>query len=244
MKIFKFLYVIICFIVFTSYVLPTVANAKSSVDQEVYGDISVEKTGDYAYSLHNTVSGDKDKIIFNDEMNEGTIFYEDGSKSEVSINTSKATDGSIESAYVTIDGEVVAEMETETSDLKPKLLSDNTLNKAQSTAITTKAVPTDPGGSSSYKFIKTYKMKVNATKKTGDIATIILGLCPGYAVPAAIIAAISVLKPQKKAYVKISMYYNKYASVTKQIKKKYYVYKNSNYTGLTKSYTSYEKVFN
>ncbi|WP_117149120.1 hypothetical protein [Paraliobacillus zengyii] len=243
MRIFKFLSVLICFTVFTSYVLPTVANAKSSVNLEVYGDISVEKTGDYEYLLHNTVSGDENEIIFNDEMNEGTIFYEDGSKSELIINTSKTADGSIESAYVTIDGEVVAEMETETSVLETELLPQNILNKVQSTSFTTKAVATEPGGSSSYKFVKTYKMNVDATKKAGDIGIIILGLCPGYTVPAAILGAISVLKPQKKAYVTISMYYNKNASVNKQIRKKYYVYKNSNYTGLTKSYTSYEKVF-
>lgn len=40
--------------------------------------------------------------------------------------------------------------------------------------------------------------------------------------------------PKKDVYIKIKRYYNRY---TREIKNDYLVYKNSNYTGLLKTYT-------
>lgn len=225
----KLIYLLMALTLIIGLLTPATASASSNEEDERLkqvsenGDFTVTKE-DNGYSLTDKKTGEVTKVSFDNSGTSGTIKNPDGSLNELSIEKSDLDNG--EKVVLNIDGEWAGQVETET--VQP----DSESNKFTTAA------------SSGYKFVKTYRVQVDATKKAAGIAAVIIGLIPIFAVPMAIVGAIEVLRPQKKAYVECAFYYNQYAALNKQFKKIFRVYKKSNYTQMTKTYTIYERPFN
>ncbi|EBF5152415.1 MULTISPECIES: hypothetical protein [Listeria] len=89
-----------------------------------------------------------------------------------------------------------------------------------------------------YKYVTTFKTKMSLKKTSASIAVSLAGLLGGpvgvFSTIAGILLTLKSYAPSKEVYIKIKQYYNSYA---REIKNDYSMYKNSNYTGLLKSFT-------
>ncbi|MBC1358747.1 hypothetical protein [Listeria booriae] len=98
--------------------------------------------------------------------------------------------------------------------------------------------------SNSYKYVTTFKTKKSAYTKSGGLGIAAAGLLGGpagtIATIAGIITSLGSFAKSNEIYIKIVQYYNSY---THMVRNTYYFYKNSNYTGLLKSYTAEQRLF-
>ncbi len=82
------------------------------------------------------------------------------------------------------------------------------------------------------------KTKLSLYKTSASLAISLAGMLGGkvgsFTGFAGMILTLRSYAPKKDVYIKIKRYYNRY---TREIKNDYLVYKNSNYTGLLKTYT-------
>lgn len=91
---------------------------------------------------------------------------------------------------------------------------------------------------SAYKYVTTYKTKMSLQKTSASLGVSLAGLLGGpvgaFSSIAGILLTLKSYAPKKEVYIKIKQYYNSYS---REIKNDYSIYKNSNYTGLIKTYT-------